>query len=291
MADARRRRSDLTAEFLGFDPFASVAQRYPDLYRPRDPSDKSMMLGGQRYREVDDGRANVLIEDPMMSPAEFAERQRAVRVVFMEDSPLAGGAYGVASLAGASPGARDAALVLGGLADVAGAAMAQRAAFAPEQAMSPRSEPLPPGWRRPDVRLRDVNANRQALGAAGTLTAPMIGSGAKFNRRLTPPGWQGNGDEYNEARGHLLGANLGGPGGLEERNAVTLTHHGANTPQMRNFEQGVARKVRGGEVMEYTATPLYNDGVLPPSHIVLTAHGSRGTSVARVIQNPAGRRR
>jgi hypothetical protein len=75
------------------------------------------------------------------------------------------------------------------------------------------------------------------------------------------------------------------------RNLVTLTHKGANTPQMQGFERGVARRVRGGEVVEYSATPMYRDGVLPPSAILMTAHGSRGAPSARIINNPAGRRR
>src|SRR3954453_21627839 len=104
----------------------------------------------------------------------------------------------------------------------------------------------------------------------------MLGTGKVASRRLAPPGWQGNGNLYNEARGHLLAKSLGGAGGLDGRNFVTLTHRGANSPQMSNFEQGVARSVRAGKVVEYAAKPLYDDGVLPPSAILLTAHAAGG---------------
>jgi hypothetical protein len=60
---------------------------------------------------------------------------------------------------------------------------------------------------------------------------------------------------------------------------------------MQTFENGVARRVRSGEVVEYSAKPLYSRGVLPPSAILLTAHGSRDAPSARIINNPAGRRK
>ena len=109
---------------------------------------------------------------------------------------------------------------------------------------------------------------------------------------MKPPGWQGDGNLYNEARAHLLAKSLGGPGGLDKRNFVTLTNRGANSPQMSGFERGIAKRVDAGEVIEFHAQPLYNDGVLPPSAILLTAHGSRGGAPsARLIRNPAGQRK
>lgn len=56
---------------------------------------------------------------------------------------------------------------------------------------------------------------------------------------------------------------------------------------MRDFENGVARRVKAGEVVEYSATPLYSPGVLPPSSVLVTALGSRGAPSARLIHNPA----
>jgi len=288
MPAARRRLADFNADLSGidfssgFDPYASVKRRFPDLYQ------------APRLESPVDGRANVLVpvDASRLSPAQLEERRRAVaRVQFMMGSPLGAAAYGLASLAGVSPRARDAALAAGGLADVTLGAVAPRAMPARSSAPPAQERLAPLGWPRPSVRYRDLNANGQAAGIHATLTAPMLGTGARASRRLTPPGWQGDGKRYNEARGHLLAKSLGGAGGLESRNFVTLTQKGANSPQMQTFERDVARRVREGEVVDYSATPLYDDGVLPPSLIVLTAHGSRSGPSARLIRNPAGRRK
>jgi hypothetical protein len=44
----------------------------------------TVTIGGQTYREVDNGRANVLVpvDDPLVSPAERAERRRAIEQAF-----------------------------------------------------------------------------------------------------------------------------------------------------------------------------------------------------------------
>jgi hypothetical protein len=59
-------------------------------------------------------------------------------------------------------------------------------------------------------------------------------------------------------------------------------------PQMSSFERQVANRVRAGEVVDYTAKPLYEDGILPPSAVLVTAIGSRQQPTARLIRNPAG---
>lgn len=170
-------------------------------------------------------------------------------------------------------------------------AVAPRAMPARSSASPARGQIASPGWPRPNVRYRDLNAKGQATGISATLTTPMLGTGARASRRLAPPGWQGNGNRYNEARGHLLAKSLGGAGGLESRNFVTLTQKGANSPQMQAFEQAVARKLHAGEVVDYSVTPLYDDGVLQPSLIVMTAHGSGSGPSARLVRNPIGRRK
>lgn len=251
-------------------------------------------IGGQTYREVDNGRANVLvpIDTPYVSPAELEERRRGLeRVQFMAGNPLAAGFYGLASLFAASPQARDRALAAGAMLDGATMAIAPWTAPARSVATPPQGQLSSPSWQRPNVRYREVNAKEQARGVGATITKPMLGTGAAASRRLTPPGWQGDGDLYNEARAHLLAKSLGGAGGLEKRNFVTLTNRGANSPQMSGFERGVAKRADAGEVVEYYAQPLYDDGVLPPSAILLTAHGSRGVPSARLIRNPAGQRK
>lgn len=178
----------------------------------------------------------------------------------------------------------------GGFVDTAMLGAAPFGAQRTRQITPPRSAPDPETFQRPNIRYGNLNTNGQAGGVSATLTAPMIGAGTRANWRLTPPGWQGNGPKYNEARGHLLANQLGGSGG-DMRNLVTLTHNGANKPQMKSFEDKVARRVAGGEVVEYSATPMYDNGVLPPSGVLVTAYGSRATPSARFIPNPAGRSR
>lgn len=92
------------------------------------------------------------------------------------------------------------------------------------------------------------------------------------------------------ARGHLL-ANLLGGTGRDLRNLVALTQTPTNSPHMRDFEVAAAKRVRAGEVVEYAVTPFYADGILPPSAMLMTAHGTRQPSTARIVFNPAGRRR
>ena len=128
------------------------------------------------------------------------------------------------------------------------------------------------------------------MGTNAWVTRDALGRGRRPDRRLEPPGWSGNGRTFNEARGHLHAGQLGGPHD-DMRNFVTLTQNKANTPHMKTFEDSVAGRARAGEVIEYSVTPLYGAGVLPPGAILMTAHGSRGAPMARVVQNPAGRRK
>ena len=115
----------------------------------------------------------------------------------------------------------------------------------------------------------------------------MLGTGTKSDRQLKPPGWSGNGTIFNEARAHLVARLFGGKGHIPE-GIATMTQHGANSPQMSTFEGRVAKRVRDGEVVEYSATPIYGEAALPPAYMLVTAHGSRKPPVARLIRNPAG---
>lgn len=69
---------------------------------------------------------------------------------------------------------------------------------------------------------------------------------------------------------------------------MTLTQTPTNSPQMSSFENDLARRVRAGEVIDYSVTPLYGDGALAPAAVLLTAAGTRSQPTARVIWNPAG---
>lgn len=226
-----------------------------------------------------------------IAAAELAEQRRAIeRAFYMTSNPLAGAAYGIATMAGASPQTRNTAMLAAGAFDAAMMGVAPRGVAIRGQPTAPRTQLVPEPFVRDAVRPRKPNSLGQAIGVDGSITSSMLGTGTKPDRNLKPPGWQGDGRIFNEARGHLLANALGGTG-TKGWNLITQTHQGSNTPQMSNFERGVAARVRDGEVIEYGAMPLYQDGILPPSSILLTATGSRGAPTARLISNPAGRSR
>ena len=224
-------------------------------------------------------------------PDELAGRQRAIeRASFMASSPLAGAAYGVASLANASPQARDQALAAGAALDTVMMGAAPFGLRVCSRPTPPASGVGPVGWQRPAIRYGDLDADGQVTGVSATITGPMLNTGTRANWRRTPPGWQGDGDKYNEARAHLYGRQLGGSG-EDPRNLATMTQIGANTPQMSSFENEVARRVRAGEVVDYFSKPLYQSGVLPPSAVLVSATGSRQRPAAKLVLNPAATRR
>lgn len=226
----------------------------------------------------------------VLSPAELVEQQKAVqRVRYMQGNPMAGAAYGLASLMGASPRDRDRALMAGGLVDTALIGAAPLGASSRRQVAPPRTRAVGPVLDRKGFVYREPT-NGGATGVFGRVTADMLGTGTRARRSQKPPGWQGHGTRFNEARGHLAGRQLGGQAELE-RNLVTLTHVGANTPQMSKFENEIARRVRAGEVIDYSANALYRNGAPPPEAVLLTAIGSRGAPSAKLVFNPAGRRR
>jgi hypothetical protein len=234
-----------------------------------------------------DSRDIVHPRNPQLSPDELAAQRQALdRVAVMTGSPLAGAAYGVASLIGASPQTRDRALSVGGATDALVASAMPFSAAGPGKIASPRTGLPVRQVDAPAIRYRELNAQGQARGVNSTLSTPLLGTGTRAYRRRTPPGWLGDGYEYNQARAHLQGRQLGGDG-RDARNLVTMTHNGANTPQMRDFETAVARRVAAGEVVEYGATPIYGAGVGPPAGVLLTAHGPNGSS-AWYVHNPAG---
>jgi hypothetical protein len=124
-------------------------------------------------------------------------------------------------------------------------------------------------------------------GVDAMLTADLIGTGTPASQSIIPPGWSGNGLLHNEARGHLLGAQLGGSGDVVE-NLVTLQQNPANSPFMRGFEGQVRAAVESGEVVHYTVTPIYNGSNLPPRALTLSASGSDGYYLGVSVLNPPG---
>ena len=250
----------------------------------------TITIGNRTYREIDNGRANVLVPvDPLFTPAErAAQREGVVRALFMAGHPFGTVAYGAASIAGAPQRTRDAALLAGGLVDDVAVGGVSRARTVRSRPVSPGNQGPP--LKRDRIRFGGLAMDQPATYVGGTATADMLGAGTRPDRRIKPPGWRGNGTLFNEARGHLSAAQLGGPG-HDARNLVTLTQNRTNSSDMKRFENAIARNVRNGEVVEYLTMPLYTQGVLPPSAILMTAYGSRSGPSARIIHNPAGRPR
>lgn len=267
-----------------FAPFGLV-----DSIRRAPRRSDTVIIGQQAYREVDNGRANVLV--PVDDPLRAAQREGIVRALFMAEHPLGTVAYGAATIAGAPQRTRGAALFAGGLVDDVATGRASRSGPVRRAIAAPRARVAQPTLERDPIRLGELNAKGQATNLGATLTRPMLGTGSRTNPQIRPPGFISGEFPYFDARGHLLGRQLGGSGD-DPRNLVTLSQRGANSPQMLAFENAVAARVRSGEVVEYAVKPLYREGAPPPSALLLTAHGSRGgPPTARLINNPAGRRR
>ena len=133
-----------------------------------------------------------------------------------------------------------------------------------------------------------LDALGRPTGVKATITQDMIGTGTDASRKITPPGWSGNGTEFNEARGHLLGKQLGGSG-TEPRNLVTLEQNPVNTPVMRDFETEVRNTVESGQVVNYSATPIYSGDNLAPRAVTLLGQGSDGYNLGVSVLNPIGK--
>lgn len=132
------------------------------------------------------------------------------------------------------------------------------------------------------VDYGSLNALGQAQGIEATITPAMLDTGGHASRNVRPPGFV-NGDQ-NHSRGHLL-ANMLGGSGTDPRNFVMLYQLDTNSPVMRDFEQHVYDAVSAGEVVNYKVTPVYEDGQLHPTAVVLQAEGSEGLSLGITIHN------
>lgn len=119
-------------------------------------------------------------------------------------------------------------------------------------------------------------------GVKATITKKFIGKGTKANPKIQPPGFKSG--DANHARGHLLGAQLGGSGD-EKRNLVTLFHKPVNTPNMRGIENKVRKVVEAGEVVDYSATPEYETGQKMPVGIRIHAKGHLGFELKVYLKN------
>jgi RHS repeat-associated protein len=122
---------------------------------------------------------------------------------------------------------------------------------------------------------------QRPTGVVAKIELDMIGKGTPAAQSIIPPGWLGNGRLFNQARGHLLGAQLGGSGSVAE-NLVAIQHLPVNTPYMRDYENAVRTAVEGGETVMYSSVPVYKGDSLVPRGITITASGSGGFSLTRI---------
>jgi len=123
----------------------------------------------------------------------------------------------------------------------------------------------------------------RATGFAGMINKDMLKGGTEANPDVNPVGFLGG--QNGDARGHLLGAVLGGSGDIEE-NLVPLIQSPVNSPVMRDLEKQIKDAVKlRGENVQYTVTPIYRDlaGItnptiqqLRPIGITMEAYGDGG---------------
>ena len=262
-----------------------------NLRQTRPQLSNTVTLNGRTYREIDNGKAGVLvpIQESGASQVARTQQRRAIeRVQIMANSPLAGAAYALTSLASAPQQARDRALAMGATADTIIGSNVPRTPRL-RQPTAP-SQPVPVVPLDGSIRLRELNSKGQAQGVNASIGATMLRTGTKARRSIEPPGWQGDGDLYNEGRAHLLARQLGGSGS-DRRNIVTMTQHPTNDKDMAAFEHRVARNIQKGDIVEYSATPLYGRDSLPPKFVLMTAHGTQSGFSGRLVRNPAGQRK
>lgn len=139
------------------------------------------------------------------------------------------------------------------------------------------------------VRFGKLDDLGRPTGAWAALRKDNMKGGTGAAPSIWPPGWRGDGRLFNEARGHLLARKLGGPGTGENgyRNLVTLTQNPVNTPIMRGIEKEVHRAVSKGENVQYSVVPVYEGTNPVPIRLNISAHGDRGFSLNRPLENPA----
>lgn len=250
--------------------------------------DQTMMIGGRLHREVDNGEtcAMVPFETPEAARQRLDNQQAIRRVSAIASNPIGGAMSGLAILAGADANGRDMAFAAGAVADAALQGAAPRGLTTRTRDAPPRPQVVPPSFQRPSIRYRDANAVGQATGVNSTVTRDMLKRGSRVKDGLSPPGLP---DAINAERGHLQARALGGAGD-HLFNVVTQSRP-YNRGPMAAFEKRVVQKVRKGEVVEYSVTPFYDDGLLPPRAIFLTEQGSSSSPSALIIDNPVGRKR
>ncbi|MER6359209.1 DNA/RNA non-specific endonuclease [Streptomyces sp. NPDC001634] len=134
------------------------------------------------------------------------------------------------------------------------------------------------------VQFAGPDALGRPQGVSAAISRPMIGEGTPADADIRPPGFTGGRPIGDQARGHLLGRQLGGSGDIPE-NLVTLLQNPVNTPIMSGFERQVRLAVEGGQFVQYSVTPIYEGSNLVPRAVTLSAYGSGDFSLNVSILN------
>lgn len=132
-----------------FSPFAS---RLDGLRQTPAGESQTVTIRGQRYKQFDTGRANVLV--PILNPAalaKLAEQRRGAQVVGrLINNQLGGTLYGIAAMAGAPARVRDAARSGGEFADAILGTGVPRISRVRRPAPAKQAQIATPGWQRPN---------------------------------------------------------------------------------------------------------------------------------------------
>ena len=275
----------------GIAPALRDPSYFSPFKKPFDGLNLARPSAPKTAREIAD--ACRVLPDPSRLPVSAAQlaaqRQAIDRALFMADNSLAGVGYGLASAFGASPGWRDVALAAGGTLGAAMQGAAPRGAPIRARPSRPRAIPVARPFDLPPIRYRELNSFGDAQGINAILATPLVPTKKSVPRRLRPSGLQSPETKYWESRGHIAADQLGGSN-VDPRNFMALTQTPTNSPWMRDFENLVAKRVRSGEVVDYSVTPLGSKG-LPPEWILMTASNLGRNPAARIVANPARPRR
>ncbi|MDO8410168.1 MAG: DNA/RNA non-specific endonuclease [Phenylobacterium sp.] len=255
------------------------------LKRPSPPSIPTIEIGDALFYAVDTGYSTALVplqEVRPWSPSDDARRRRdAERFTTQTHATIGSGLYGVAKLLGASDGLADSVLGIGSIADIAlGSARFGGVVRTPR---APPRRVASPTQQQPAVRFGLPKASGQATRTNSTVTSKQVGAGSEAARSIKPPGWQKplpDKPRHDQERGHLLANVLGGTG-KDPRNLVTIPKK--TNRYMWEFEKIVRDRAKLGEVVKYHVQPLYDGPGQSPSIILMTATGSRGLQMSRVI--------
>ncbi|MEV7569231.1 DNA/RNA non-specific endonuclease [Streptomyces tanashiensis] len=138
------------------------------------------------------------------------------------------------------------------------------------------------------VRYGRLDHLGRPTGVYAQIRPEMLNTGTEAGSVRTP-GWRGNGNDFNEARGHLYANRLGGhaKGKFAWQNLVTETP--TNTPEQRvQVEAVIHDQVKNNdEIVRYNVVPKYAGSNPVPHEIHFTADGNKGFTFTYLLENPA----